>query len=66
MYHVIKTTMVCSKCNSKNIVAPCNEPEIDFRCLDCGHERLHKTEITVSGGTTTYEWNRKKDCVVEI
>ena len=39
MFHPIKTIMQCSQCGSKNIVAPCNEDTIDFRCLDCGHEK---------------------------
>lgn len=33
--------IICSKCGGKNIIIPCNEPGVKYRCLDCGHEKGH-------------------------
>ena len=38
-HHVLKTIMKCSKCKSTDIVAPCNEELVLFRCVACGHEQ---------------------------
>ena len=48
MYHVIPTKMICSKCKSEKIVAPCNEPKVDFRYLNCGHEKEHRVKTDMA------------------
>ena len=55
MYQVMKTIMKCSKCKSMNIVAPCNEDAIDFRCMNCGHVKLSETRV-LPGTIDTTNW----------
>lgn len=57
MYHVMHTKIICSACGSLNIVAPCNEREIDFRCLDCGHEKKRKSENSTESTIYTLDKN---------
>ena len=64
MYHVIPTIMICSKCKSKKIVAPCNEPKVDFRCLDCGHEQEHRVKIDIA--ETNYYVDTGVGYIIEI
>jgi len=65
MHHVIpRTRMKCSKCNSESIVAPCNEPDIDFRCLNCGHERIRE-QIKVGDGSI-WTSSTVEEYVIEI
>jgi len=54
MYHVIPTKLICSKCKSEKIVAPCNEPNINFRCLDCGHEQKYNPKPMSTGTEQFY------------
>ncbi len=54
--------MQCSECESHNIVNPVNERDVDLRCLDCGHEKVHEPlphERPPSGGTYTPRSNPK-------
>ena len=67
MYHIIPSKMICSKCKSDKIVAPCNEPGINFRCLDCGHEQKYKPKPYTSVGTDTAYWGLGDDVkIIEI
>ena len=33
--------IICSKCGGENVVIPCNDPSIKYKCLDCGHIKTY-------------------------
>ena len=40
----------CSECQSRDIVNPVNEDDVNLRCLNCGHERKVVPFHTFPGG----------------
>ena len=67
MIQILPVIMKCSKCGSQKIVAPCNEPDVDFRCLDCGNEKRNpKAEWDKSTLFWTFEEEKEGPTIVEI
>ena len=64
MYMTLNTKMICSKCKSNKIVAPCNEPDVEFRCLECGHEKRRIKTNPYSD--KAYHWHGKDTHTIEI
>jgi len=55
----------CSICESQDIVNPVNERDIDLRCLNCGHEKVHvptplEREMNPTGASAR-TWMPKKN-----
>ena len=49
----------CSKCGSRNVVNPINEPYVTLRCIDCGHEKREPMEKHEASANTV--WTRPKN-----